>query len=86
MDRKMKRNRSGVMGSERLKYLNIICPFFVKWTTTSVTCEGINPGSRCTSQTFPNWQELDRFVRHNCCIHNPECEIYRLLLKKYEKT
>lgn len=73
------------MGGERLRKLKVICPFFVKWNTTSVTCEGIIPGARCTSQTFANENSLALFVRNNCCVFHPECEIYRLLQKKYEK-
>lgn len=73
------------MGSGKIKYMDVVCPFFVKWTTTSVTCEGIIPGSRCTTQTFKNWLEMEKFVRLNCCSFSPDCEIYRLLNLKYDK-
>ena len=68
----------------RPRYCDVKCPFFVKWTTTSVTCEGIM-WARCTSQTFSDSADKDFFVKHNCCEINPRCEVYRLLQKKYKK-
>ena len=64
-------------------YIDVKCPFLVKWSSTSVTCEGFIPGSRCTTQTFGDKADKDYFVKHNCNTINPRCEVYRLLMKKY---
>lgn len=64
---------------------DVKCPFFVRWTKTSVTCEGIMKGSRCTSQTFKDSADRDYYVKHNCCEIEPRCEVYKLLMKRYEK-
>lgn len=73
------------MGGRRPQQNEIKCPFFVKWTTTSITCEGIMRGARCTSLTFPNENTLSNFARENCCVYEPPCEIFRLLQKMYKK-
>ena len=75
----------GFKGNDRLKLYNVKCPFFKRWTTTSVSCEGVAAGSRSSTQSFPDMQTADSFIRHNCLKCNPECEIYKALILKYEK-
>ena len=75
----------GIKGDSRLKLYEVKCPFFKRWTSTSVTCEGLALGSRCSTQSFPDIQRADRFIRENCLKCNPECEIYKALILKYEK-
>lgn len=71
------------MGIGQHQYMDVKCPFFVRWTTTSVTCEGVIPGARCTSQTFRNWLDMENYVRKNCCCTYETCIIYKVLMGKY---
>ncbi len=71
------------MAKKRPHENKVKCPFFVKWTTTSVSCEALEAKGRCASQTFYNENALAKFVENNCCSLEPECKLYKLLMEKY---
>lgn len=73
------------MARKRPHENEIKCPFFVKWTSTSVSCEALEKAGRCMSQTFYNENQLVLFVEANCCSFYPSCKVYKLLQMKYQK-
>ena len=64
-------------------YVNVRCPFFVASGKCKIACEGLTEGSNiCLSyQTF----EMRNAQRQRYCDSNyEECEIAKILNKKYE--
>ena len=73
------------MSRKRPKERDIRCPFFIKMTTTSVTCEAVSEKGRYSTLTFANENTFALFAEDNCCKNYPPCKIYQLLQEKYKK-
>lgn len=59
------------------------CPFFISCGYTSITCEGIT--SECKLKLlFDEAEKRDKQRKIFCDDHYMNCEIYQVLVKKYE--
>lgn len=62
----------------------IICPFYKSMAQKSITCEGIT--DECITKTiFTSPEKRDMHRKVFCERKYKNCEIYRMLEKKYEE-
>ena len=61
-----------------------ICPFFETSGIKMVTCEGISEGNRLCI-LFGDTKRRLSWRRTFCDKRYEECEIYKMLIKKYEE-
>lgn len=60
------------------------CPFYRRDDNRSkITCEGIVDGSTVTL-SFIRLRDFDTQMRVFCCEYFRKCEIYRMLMEKYD--
>lgn len=60
------------------------CPFFLRDSKRSITCEGVAPGTEMMSR-FPSVTDKVAYMRGHCFRFNSGCEIARLLQEKYKE-
>lgn len=62
------------------------CPFYHEdnGKTHRITCEGIVPDS-CTALIFKRRSDYRVQIKTFCCQHYKKCEVYGMLIRKYEE-
>ena len=60
------------------------CPFYLGRNGKDLRCEGVLDESRIQHQ-FRRKLDFDRHFGAYCCRSYSSCEIYRMLMKKYDK-
>ena len=60
------------------------CPFFLGETEKTVVCEGWLPHQK-TEMRMSGKHEKREFMEQWCCENYQECEVYKLVMKKYEE-
>ena len=65
---------------------NVICPFYRydSFSKRKIVCEGITDTSSLALQ-FPNAREYNQQLKIFCCSKCENCEVYRMLMQKYEE-
>ena len=63
---------------------NIKCPFYLKESKYTITCEGLESGTELATK-FPSGEAKKEYQVHNCYHGKNGCAIMRLLEKKYER-
>ena len=63
---------------------NVVCPFFNASTKLTISCEGITEDC-VTKIMFTSPDKLDFHRKLFCDYMYKNCEIYRMLVKKYEE-
>lgn len=73
------------MPSGSYKQAYVQCPFY-KFDDgrRRITCEGIIDGSSL-ALIYHNRQDYEIQIDVYCCKHYKKCEVYRLLIEKYDK-
>lgn len=62
------------------------CPFYRSDNGKSrINCEGVTDGSRL-SQSFREQADYETQMTVFCCEHYRNCELYTLLMAKYEEA
>ncbi len=69
--------------SYRPKYI-CNCPFYEKEFKKAICCEAVVAGASENAMYFASEAEKDEYVRKNCTKSEPNCEIYKMLIKKYD--
>ena len=69
--------------SYRPKYL-CKCPFYEKEYKEAICCEAVVSGASENVMYFASEAEKDDYVRKHCIQYEPNCELYKLLMKKYD--
>lgn len=64
--------------------VDVQCPFYRTDSDRRITCEGIIDGSTLTLY-YRKKQDYKIQMRTFCCNHYEKCEVYRMLLQKYEE-
>ena len=67
------------------KKADVQCPFY-KYDDGKrrITCEGIIDDSSL-ALIFHNKQDYEMQIETFCCEHHKKCEVYRLLIDKYDE-
>lgn len=62
------------------------CPFFRSdvWKQKRINCEGIVDRSTL-ALTFNRKKDYEKQLGIFCCEHYKKCEVYRMLMEKYEE-
>lgn len=72
------------MSSGSWHQVDVQCPFYRSDDGKHrITCEGIMDGSTLTSKMCRN--DFDKHIREYCCKRYICCEIYRMLMDKYQE-
>ena len=71
------------MASGSYKQEKVVCPFYKKDSGRSITCEGIVDHSSVTL-SFQFQHLADQQMKVFCCEHYRNCEVYGMLIQKYE--
>ena len=73
------------MASGSFKQTEVECPFYrFDDGRRRITCEGIMDGSS-VALLFRERSDFDKQLEVFCCEHYKKCEIYRMLMEKYEE-
>ena len=72
------------MPSGSFKQIDVQCPFYKYDKMKRITCEGIIDDSNI-SLGFLNWRDYEIHLSAFCCEHYKKCEVYRMLMQKYEE-
>lgn len=73
------------MPSGSYKQVYVQCPFYKEDDGKfSIICEGFGD-ARYLKQMFHNKTQYETQISVFCCEHYKRCEIYRLLMEKYEE-
>lgn len=59
----------------------VLCPFYKNDQEKSIVCEGVY--SKCIILSFGKKAKKDEHVKYYCARNFKECEIYKILEKKY---
>ena len=69
--------------SYRPKYI-CNCPFYQKEFKKGICCEAIVASASDNTMYFASEAEKDEYIRKHCVKLQPDCELYKLLMRKYE--
>lgn len=62
---------------------DVQCPFFKYIERQRIVCEGLIDRSSIIL-TYENKADCDRQRKVFCCTHFKKCEVYRMLMSKYD--
>lgn len=62
---------------------NIKCPFYLRESEYTMTCEGIASGTELATK-FPSEKEKREYQKCNCYHRKSSCVIMRMLEEKYK--
>lgn len=72
------------MSSGSYLQVYVRCPFYCSDDgRRRIICEGITEGSSF-SQTYKRKADFEKQIRVFCCDHYTKCEVYRMLMNKYQ--
>lgn len=73
------------MSSGSYWQVHVGCPFYCSDDGKSrIICEGFTEG--CSfAQTYKRKADFEMQLRIFCCDHYSKCEVYRLLMEKYQE-
>ena len=72
------------MASGSFKQTEVVCPFYrFDDGRRRITCEGIMDGCN-VALIFRDKADFDRQLEVFCCEHCKKCEVYRMVMEKYE--
>lgn len=60
------------------------CPFYEKEYRKAICCEAMIASASENVMYFETEAAKDEYVRKHCTKAEPDCELYRLLMKKYD--
>ena len=72
------------MPSGSYKQIDVQCPFYKSDAMKRIICEGLIDKSNI-SLGFLIFKDYEIQLRTFCCEHYQKCEIYRMLMQKYEE-
>lgn len=72
------------MSSGSFNQIYVECPFYKHDEGKRITCEGLTDKSSITLSYMRSRDYAIQF-RTFCCEHYQRCEVYRMLLQKYEE-
>lgn len=76
-------NRKSVSGSGSYFKAFVLCPFYKRDENKTIVCEGfVEDSSICLSYRYNRLyrQQMEIF----CCKDYKKCEVYRMLMEKYQ--
>ena len=56
---------------------NIRCPFYKRNESRKIGCEGVEEGSQLVTECL---------TKENCAGNYEKCEVYRMILQKYDQN
>jgi hypothetical protein len=62
---------------------NVICPFYKASDARRISCEGFVDGSTLI-QSYPSKEKRDLQKHTFCDCKYKSCEVYKMLIRKYE--
>lgn len=68
--------------SYRPKYI-CDCPFYENEYKKGICCEAIVTSASENVMYFETEAEKDEYIRKHCTKAEPNCELYKLIIKKY---
>ena len=72
------------MPTGSFKQIEVQCPFYKYDVPKRITCEGLIDKSNI-SLGFLIWKDYAIHIKTFCSEHYQKCEIYRMLMEKYEE-
>ena len=72
------------MPSGSFKQIDVQCPFYKSDAMKRIICEGLIDKSNI-SLGFLIFKDYEIHLHTFCCEHFQKCEIYRMLMQKYEE-
>lgn len=60
------------------------CPFYEKEYKKGICCEAIVTSASDNTINFNSESEKDEYIRKHCTKYTPDCELYKMLMQKYE--
>lgn len=64
---------------------NIRCPFYKRNESRKIGCEGVEEGSQLVTEYLTK-ERCKKKIRENCAGNYEKCEVYRMILQKYEQN